>query len=405
MTLTRKELYDLVWSEPMTSVCKRFGLTDNGLRKHCVSMNIPTPPMGYWAKLQNGKQVEKMPLPDDYQVKKQSVDLREVDMNNVSIDLNPPVNKQKIREQEISAGDISIFSVPEVLFAKDPLIIDTKEKFRANNQKNSYLKKNPYKSQIKETLDIYVSDKTIDRALSIFSTVIKSLRYRGHNIQIDKDKTYAVINEEKIQINITERRKKDTNNDDPNNYNNTEFCGELHFNILYNSWDKKSYKDTPQTRLEDKIIPIIAFLEIQSENIKLERIETEKRRIQMEEEQRKRREFEEKCNTELKEFQSLFTMAERHFKANIIRDYVHTYEIYLEKNGIVDEEVLEKLQWAKEKADWLDPFISKEDLYLDEYEKDEIIQPKCPKQQLWNESNYYENSGGRSFWQKPWWRK
>ena len=89
MKLTRKELYDLIWSEPMTTVCKRFGLSDNGLRKHCVAMNIPTPPLGYWAKLQNGKEAEKTPLPSDYQEKKQSVDLREVDTNDVTIDLTP----------------------------------------------------------------------------------------------------------------------------------------------------------------------------------------------------------------------------------------------------------------------------------------------------------------------------
>lgn len=55
MELTRKELYDLVWSEPMTTICKRFGLSDNGLRKRCKSMNIPTPPLGYWTKLKYGK--------------------------------------------------------------------------------------------------------------------------------------------------------------------------------------------------------------------------------------------------------------------------------------------------------------------------------------------------------------
>ena len=55
MELTRKELYDLVWSEPMTTICKRFGLSDNGLRKRCKSMNIPTPPLGYWAKLMVSK--------------------------------------------------------------------------------------------------------------------------------------------------------------------------------------------------------------------------------------------------------------------------------------------------------------------------------------------------------------
>ena len=71
MKLTRKELYDLVWSEPMNTVCKRFGISDNGLRKHCKSMNIPTPPLGYWAKLQSRKEVEIIPLPSEYEGKKQ----------------------------------------------------------------------------------------------------------------------------------------------------------------------------------------------------------------------------------------------------------------------------------------------------------------------------------------------
>jgi hypothetical protein len=79
MKLTRKELYDLVWSEPMTTICKRFEISDNGLRKHCKLMNIPTPHNGYWAKLQYGKEVEKTPLPNDYEGKKQDVNLKEID--------------------------------------------------------------------------------------------------------------------------------------------------------------------------------------------------------------------------------------------------------------------------------------------------------------------------------------
>lgn len=62
MELTRKELYDLVWSEPMTTICKRFGLSDNGLRKRCKSMNIPTPPLGYWAKLKYGTAISVLKI-------------------------------------------------------------------------------------------------------------------------------------------------------------------------------------------------------------------------------------------------------------------------------------------------------------------------------------------------------
>jgi hypothetical protein len=59
---TRKELYDLVWATPMTKLAKRFGISDVGLRKICVKHDIPTPPLGYWAKLNFGKSVERAAL-------------------------------------------------------------------------------------------------------------------------------------------------------------------------------------------------------------------------------------------------------------------------------------------------------------------------------------------------------
>jgi len=380
MKLTRKELYDLVWSEPMTSVCKRFGLTDNGLRKHCVSMNIPTPPVGYWAKLKHGHKTEILPLPEEYTEKKQFVNLSEEDTSEKEeIDLTPPVNRLKERELEISKGDTSCFVVPEVLYAKDPIIIDTKEKLR-QEYNYDYLKRNPYTSKIKSTLNIYVSEKSVDRTLSIFSTVIKALRFRGHNIKIEDNTTFAIIKDEKIKINISEKKKQNPDSENPRSSYNYMFSGELHFNIYYGYSDNDIFKDTAHTKLEDKIISIIANLEIRSEKIKEERIESERRRIIREEEERKKRMFDEKRKAELKEFKALFTMADRLHKTNILRQYISTYEEFLNQRGEMDEESAAKLKWAKDKADWLDPFITKNDQYLDSCNKDEITQPECPNQ-------------------------
>ena len=139
MELTRKELYDLVWSEPMTTICKRFGLSDNGLRKRCKSMNIPTPPLGYWAKLKYGKQVTPLPFQQEETNATQSTTLQEA--KEPKVEMEKSVNPYKQRELEICSGDISCFKVPEVLYAKNPLIIDTKEKFRQRSE-NQYLKKN-----------------------------------------------------------------------------------------------------------------------------------------------------------------------------------------------------------------------------------------------------------------------
>jgi hypothetical protein len=41
--LSRKELYDLVWSEPLKTLCSRFGISDAALKKTCARAEIPTP--------------------------------------------------------------------------------------------------------------------------------------------------------------------------------------------------------------------------------------------------------------------------------------------------------------------------------------------------------------------------
>lgn len=62
-SFSRDELYALVWSEPMFILCKRFGLSDNGLRKRCKAMQVPTPPQGYWQALKSGRPISRTRLP------------------------------------------------------------------------------------------------------------------------------------------------------------------------------------------------------------------------------------------------------------------------------------------------------------------------------------------------------
>jgi hypothetical protein len=398
MKISREELYKMVWAEPMTSVCIKYGLSDNGLRKHCKAMNIPTPPLGYWSQLKHGKNPEKVPLPEQSMNDKQNTEL-----NEKEVDLSSKIDRNKVRELEILSHDTSVFKVPEVLYAKDPLIIDTIQKFR-NESDNSYLKKNPFKVKSGPTLDVTVSDKSIHRALTIFETIIRGLRYRGANIIVKNDHTYAVISTEEIQLSITEKLKQVPNTTDNYPKFNYIHSGVLHVNIFYYYHNQDTFKDTATTKLEDKIISIIANLEIRSEKIKEERIEAERRRIIRENEERLEREFKEKKKAEKKEFKSLFSMAERLHKTQILRHYIDTYEAFLNARGEMGEEAAAKLEWARSKADWLDPFISKEDKFLDAYDKSELIQPECPKKDSWNQIGYsdYDSAPKYNFWSNPW---
>lgn len=61
-TIERTKLYEEVWNEPMTKVAKVYGLSDVGLRKICVKLEVPCPPRGYWAQLAAGKKIKRTPL-------------------------------------------------------------------------------------------------------------------------------------------------------------------------------------------------------------------------------------------------------------------------------------------------------------------------------------------------------
>ena len=49
--------------EVLYTVAKRYGISDNELRKHGKSLGIPLSPSGYWAKIYSGQQVPKPALP------------------------------------------------------------------------------------------------------------------------------------------------------------------------------------------------------------------------------------------------------------------------------------------------------------------------------------------------------
>ena len=56
-------MYELVWTEPRTTLAKHFGVSDVAVAKHCRAANIPMPPPGYWARKLAGKAAIRPVLP------------------------------------------------------------------------------------------------------------------------------------------------------------------------------------------------------------------------------------------------------------------------------------------------------------------------------------------------------
>ncbi len=59
-TVTREELYRLVWAQPRVELARTLGISDVAVTKWCRKLRIPVPARGYWAKLAAG---HKLPVP------------------------------------------------------------------------------------------------------------------------------------------------------------------------------------------------------------------------------------------------------------------------------------------------------------------------------------------------------
>jgi hypothetical protein len=59
----RVELYEQVWSEPVTKVAEKYGISGVALAKVCRKLDVPLPGRGYWAKKAAGQRLKKTPLP------------------------------------------------------------------------------------------------------------------------------------------------------------------------------------------------------------------------------------------------------------------------------------------------------------------------------------------------------
>lgn len=62
--IAREELYELIWSMPMTKVAEKFSVSGSYMARVCSVLAVPRPERGYWAKLEFGKAPSRPALPE-----------------------------------------------------------------------------------------------------------------------------------------------------------------------------------------------------------------------------------------------------------------------------------------------------------------------------------------------------
>lgn len=167
MSVTREKLYDEIWSEPITKVSKRYGVSDSYLIRVLKSLNIPSPPRGCWATVAAGISLAKPSLP-----RAKPGDAITWSRNGQTEFATSTVAEEKTTRSERSAR-----------IATHGLVREANEHFKhVRDSSSPYLK--PYK---KLTIDLIVSKDTLERGLSISSQLYLLLEKLGHHVRIAPD--------------------------------------------------------------------------------------------------------------------------------------------------------------------------------------------------------------------------
>ena len=359
--INRQELYDLVWSTPMTSLAKKYLISDSALRKICVKHDIPLPKAGHWEKLKAGKEVEIIELPANYNGSTEiSLDLRKEGEENLKGKQSP----EEVLKDEIESDPSLDIVVPDNLTKPHKLIVETKTAHF--NNENRFSKS--FTGYLRSPLNISATKHNYNRALRIMDTFIKAMEKRGHQFQLKNESIQVVIYGEEFSIAIREKNKRIPK---PKTKSWQEYdyipSGILVFSLRI-SYHNIEWADGRQP-LENQVSKIIAKLEMKGAEERADTLRREKEREIRDEQNRIKKIKEEEIEQELVKFKQLKLKAERWQEACKIRAYLADIEAKATKEQLITEDLAEWLKWAHKKVDWYDPNIEAKDPLMEGVDK------------------------------------
>jgi hypothetical protein len=372
--LTREDLYERVWAEPMTKLAQHYGLSDVGLAKTCKRLRVPVPGRGYWAKKAAGHAVKPKPLPA--LPPNPLASDREVTLGYSPIPMERPSLPLLVRNQaEFEAAPENRIVVSDNLRAAHPLVRKTSQALKGTAKRETEFIGNYREPH----LDLQVTRDLLTRALQLMDAVVKAFEERGWKISLgskseEQDrKSYVSLLGTQIPFGIRERIKK-VENPPPKavkmagggmytpweaKYRDLP-SGRLSI-VLRERWGKsvvKSLDDTPNQRLEDRLNEfMVAVVARAYENLEWNagREEHDRNwRIQeLLREERARRQRE-----ELARIQALEQQAADWNQSQILTAYIAAVRAIRQKQPDavqLGEEFESWLTWAEDYAAQLDP--------------------------------------------------
>ena len=356
-TISREDLYALVWSEPMSRLALKFGMSDVGLAKACARLMVPVPGRGYWAKREVGRAPKPTRLP--MLPANARTDQRELHVRRREA---PPA--REVASEPVEAIQVV---VPDVLTEPHPLVAKSIRALRGGkSQHDGYLR-----PKAPECLDVNTTMGTIDRAMLIWDALIKAVEERGYPVEIQKFKrenyaepeyrTVVVADGESVQIAISEPTKRVERPHDKNGapYPRYEFLPSSRLSIAIKNWPKTPWSDSQKRTLESQLGNVILGIAAAAVEQKEARARREERERHEMEAQRRQWEEGERQRGEARKIRALGAAIDRMHEARWAREYLAQLHANLVAfPEACTAEMEQWLAWVEGHAARLDPSLT-----------------------------------------------
>jgi hypothetical protein len=370
ITFTREQLYELVWQHPLLQLAQRYAMSDVGLAKLCARHDIPTPPRGYWAKIQAGTKPSRTRLPPsgDTSLIHLTVLTPDEEAEREQQERANAVADEKKVENRISVGDRLASPCALVQAARTALDSAKPSEFDMLDAPD-------------KCLQISVSRAQLARTLRITDALLKACQARGWETSVVNGKTLVQVDAVPIGLSVEElletvelpakpsvetsyafnyKRKPETTK---------KPSGRLLISLqeqqyLWRQSLRRNWRDSERTPLEEQLNDVIIGMlkmaaAVAADNARKEREakaeeERERQRKAIAEEQRQLRA---QLAEEKNRVQKLRDQARRWRESENLRRLVAE----VQRRGIVPDldsssTLAEWTQWALGQADRLDPF-------------------------------------------------
>lgn len=352
--LTRRELYDIVWSTTLSKLTHQYAYTNDGIKKLCKQFEIPMPDGSYWSKLKFNKKYKKEKLnPIFGGVDKIVLTIRK-EGNPINVDQTPLT----IRTKEIENDHNASLIVPDEIIKPDILTIQTKQYWKGKISFSSYREDN------RIIYPIRVEKNNRERALRFMDTFTKLIRHRGHTFSKEYGNTGVLIDGIFIEIDLREASKR-VPAKPPYSGTELEPIGEFIFKVG-KYYPEKEWRDG-KVKLEGILAKIVARLELLAQTEKEWKESSRIANLKRDQEEKRLAEIKKRKDEEVSKFNRLVKLSEQYDKTLIIRQYIDAVkQKAIDTSNNLTPGKQEWINWATDKADWLDPLINKPDDILDQ---------------------------------------